>query len=190
MNTSQQGIELIKKFEGLHDGDLSMIGLQPKMCPAGYWTEGYGTLVLDNKGCRIKGIENKQKAYKFSRIHTVEQAEDCLKKDLQKFEHLVGMLLQGCKWFDESNTKSATDTTDIFLVTKSQCRFDALVSFCYNVGFENLKRSTLLKKIKVNPNDSSIATEFLRWNKSDGKILLGLTRRRQAESDSYFQKTN
>ena len=39
MKTSQIGIDLIKHFEGLHDGDLKKIGLQPKKCPAGIWTE-------------------------------------------------------------------------------------------------------------------------------------------------------
>ena len=42
MKTGTKGIELIKSFESLHDGDLSKIGLQPKMCPAQIWTEGYG----------------------------------------------------------------------------------------------------------------------------------------------------
>ena len=35
-------IDLVKSFEGIHDGDLTVIGLQPKMCPAGIWTVGYG----------------------------------------------------------------------------------------------------------------------------------------------------
>ena len=55
MKTSNIGIELIKEFESLHDGDLSIIGLQPKMCPAGIWTEGYGHAMRDNKGNFIKG---------------------------------------------------------------------------------------------------------------------------------------
>lgn len=35
---NEAGISLIKEFESLHDGDLSVIGLQPKQCPAGIWT--------------------------------------------------------------------------------------------------------------------------------------------------------
>lgn len=68
----------------------------------------------------------------------------------------------------------------------SQNQFDALVSFCYNVGPQNLKISTLLKKVNANPNDPSIANEFLKWNKAGGRALPGLTRRRQSESDLYF----
>lgn len=69
-------------------------------------------------------------------------------------------------------------------VTQSQ--FDAIVSFAYNVGVGALRKSTLLKKVKANPNDKSIAAEFLKWNKSGGKAMAGLTRRRQAEADLYF----
>lgn len=70
----------------------------------------------------------------------------------------------------------------------SQNMFDALVSFSYNLGANALKNSTLLKKINLNPADPNIKKEFLRWNKSNGKILPGLTRRRQAEADLYFQQ--
>jgi lysozyme len=74
------------------------------------------------------------------------------------------------------------------LLTKkvNENQFSALVCFAYNVGTGNLAKSTLLKKVNVNPNDPSIANEFLRWNKAGGKELLGLTRRRTAESKLYF----
>ena len=68
----------------------------------------------------------------------------------------------------------------------NQSQFDALVSFGYNCGMGNLKSSTLLKKVNANPNDPTIAAEFLKWNKAAGKVIAGLTRRRQAESDLYF----
>jgi lysozyme len=70
--------------------------------------------------------------------------------------------------------------------TINQNQFDALVSFCYNVGPGNLKSSTLLKKVNANPNDPAIRTEFLKWNKGGGKVLAGLTRRRTAEANLYF----
>jgi len=70
----------------------------------------------------------------------------------------------------------------------NQNQFDSLVSFAYNVGTGALKKSTLLKKLLVNPNDPSIEQEFLKWNKAGGKELAGLTKRRQAEADLYFKK--
>lgn len=68
----------------------------------------------------------------------------------------------------------------------SQQNFDALVSFAYNCGVNNLKSSTLLKKVNLNPQDVTIRNEFMKWDKGAGKVLAGLTKRRQAEADLYF----
>jgi lysozyme len=74
------------------------------------------------------------------------------------------------------------------LVTSNinQNQFNALVSFAYNVGTGNFASSTLLKKINKNPNDLTLKAEFLRWNKAGGKVLNGLTNRRNEEADLYF----
>lgn len=72
--------------------------------------------------------------------------------------------------------------------TITQNQFDALVSFCYNLGPNNLKSSTLLKKVNLNPNDESIRAEFMKWTKAGGKTLKGLVTRRTAEADLYFKK--
>ena len=74
------------------------------------------------------------------------------------------------------------------LVTSNinQNQFNALVSFAYNVGTGNFASSTLLKKVNRNPNDLSIKDEFLRWNKSGGKVINGLTNRRNEEANIYF----
>ena len=65
-------------------------------------------------------------------------------------------------------------------------QFSALVSFTYNVGVGALQKSTLLKKVNLNPADLTIHNEFMKWNKAGGKVLNGLTRRREAESKLYF----
>ena len=70
----------------------------------------------------------------------------------------------------------------------TQNQFDALVSFCYNVGPANLKSSTLLKKVNKNPNDPTIKDEFSKWVKASNKTLKGLINRRKAEAELYFQK--
>jgi lysozyme len=74
------------------------------------------------------------------------------------------------------------------LVTSNinQNQFNALVSFAYNVGTGNFSSSTLLKKVNKNPNDLTLKAEFLRWNKAGGKVLNGLTNRRNEEADLYF----
>jgi lysozyme len=65
-------------------------------------------------------------------------------------------------------------------------QFSALVSFTYNVGVANRKKSTLLKKVNINPSDPTITDEFLKWNKAGGKVLAGLRRRREEEAKLYF----
>lgn len=72
--------------------------------------------------------------------------------------------------------------------TITQYQFDALVSFCYNLGPSNLKSSTLLKKVNANPNDETIRAEFMKWTKAGGRTLKGLVTRRTAEADLYFTK--
>lgn len=68
----------------------------------------------------------------------------------------------------------------------NQNQFDALTSFTFNLGSASLKSSTLLKKVNINPQDPSIATEFAKWNKAGGKVIDGLSKRRAAESNLYF----
>jgi len=71
-------------------------------------------------------------------------------------------------------------------VTLNENQFSALVSFAYNAGVANLNKSTLLRKVNANPLDPTIDAEFLKWNKANGQVLAGLTRRRTAESKLYF----
>ena len=73
-------------------------------------------------------------------------------------------------------------------VTKkiTQNQFNALVSFAYNVGIGAFEKSTLLKKVNINPNDLSVKSEFMKWNKAGGKVITGLTNRRKKEADVYF----
>ena len=65
-------------------------------------------------------------------------------------------------------------------VPLNQNQFDALVSFAYNLGNGSLQNSTLLKKLNSGDYQGA-SNEFLRWNKSGGKVLNGLTRRREKE---------
>lgn len=93
----------------------------------------------------------------------------------QALEYLAHDLIQ----FEKSVDALCVDTINQF-------QFDALVSFVYNLGATNLKNSTLLKKVNANPNDPTIALEFVKWNRANGKILNGLTRRRRVEAQLYF----
>lgn len=68
----------------------------------------------------------------------------------------------------------------------NQNQFDSLVSFAYNVGISALKKSTLLKKVNINPKDKTILNEFAKWNKGGGKVIKGLVLRRSDEAKLYF----
>lgn len=62
----------------------------------------------------------------------------------------------------------------------NQNQYDALISFCYNVGLAAFKGSTMLKKILAYDIPGA-AEEFLMWDHAAGKVIPGLTKRRQAE---------
>jgi lysozyme len=71
------------------------------------------------------------------------------------------------------------DVRKLVRVPLEQFQFDAITSFHYNTGA--LGKSTLLKKLNARDYDGA-AQEFKKWNKANGKILAGLTRRRNSES--------
>ncbi|MEX5074866.1 lysozyme [Enterobacter cloacae] len=73
-----------------------------------------------------------------------------------------------------------SDVCRLVKVGLTQGQFDALVSFTYNLGARSLSTSTLLRKLNTG-DYAGAADEFLRWNKAGGKVLNGLTRRREAE---------
>lgn len=73
-------------------------------------------------------------------------------------------------------------------VPLNENQYAALVSFVFNLGAGNFSKSTLLKK--VNAKDfKGAANEFAKWNKAGGKVLKGLTRRREAEAALFLKPT-
>ena len=97
---------------------------------------------------------------------TREQAEQMLQQDIIAFEDAVKSTLNG--------------------VCLTQSQFDALVSFAFNVGTSAFKNSTLAKKVKANPDDTEIASEFRRWVYANGAVSKGLSNRREREAQLYF----
>lgn len=105
----------------------------------------------------------KEEMEKLTKISTGE-AKQILRKDLKRTEEGVKKVL----------TRSVT-----------QNQFDALVSFAFNLGVGNLKKSTLLKKVNMGDIEGA-ALQFKSWNKAGGKVLAGLTRRRDAEMKLFL----
>jgi lysozyme len=93
---------------------------------------------------------------------------------------------QAFDMFKEIANRFAKRVDTLVTSNINQNQFNALVSFAYNVGTGNFSSSTLLKKINKNPDDLTIKDEFLKWNKAGGKVLNGLTNRRNEEADLYF----
>ena len=71
--------------------------------------------------------------------------------------------------------------------TLTENQFSACVSLAYNIGTGNFKKSSVFKKLNINPNDTTIADSFRLWNKGGGKVLRGLVNRREAEIQLYFK---
>lgn len=138
MKTSQNGINLIKSFEGCY--------LTAYLCSSNVPTIGYGHTL---------GVKLGQKI-------TQNQAKNFLKEDLKVYETHVNSL--GLKLY--------------------QNQFDALVSFCYNCGFSNLKTLTHNRTL------NQIADSLLLYNKGGGKVLQGLKRRREAEKALFLKDSN
>lgn len=101
-------------------------------------------------------------------VWTQQQADDRLARDLAKF--------------------SAQVTAAIGTASTTQPQYDALTCFAYNVGIGNLKGSTLLRLHKAGDQVGARA-QFARWNRADGKVLKGLTRRRAAEAALYGSRS-
>jgi GH24 family phage-related lysozyme (muramidase) len=94
---------------------------------------------------------------------TQEEAENMLRDEMAEYEGYVNNLVT---------------------VELNQNQFDAMVSWVYNLGGGNLGASTLLKVLNAG-DFAGVPAQMLRWNKAGGKVLEGLTRRRQAEADLF-----
>lgn len=99
-------------------------------------------------------------------VITLRRADEMLASDVRNSETAINQLVD---------------------VPLTQNQFDALASFVFNVGVGNFESSTLLRKLNAK-NYAGAALEFPRWNKSKGKVLAGLTTRRDKER-ALFEQT-
>jgi lysozyme len=156
VKVSKQCIEMIKHHEGVRT--------RPYRCPALLWTVGVGH-VIDPNHIRVKFEDRKNIPLpdEWNRVLSMAEVDRILAEDLANFERGV---LRLCP----------TGLT--------QGRFDALVSFSFNVGLGNLQRSTI--RMKHNRGDFEEAAEaFMQWTKAGGKELPGLVKRRKDEKVLY-----
>lgn len=97
-------------------------------------------------------------------VITRAQGEQLLRSDLLIYEAAVNQALT---------------------IVVSQNQFDALVSFCYNVGPGNFRTSSVLRYTNQG-RFAEVPGRLMLWNKAKGRVLRGLTRRRTAEAALYI----
>ncbi len=67
----------------------------------------------------------------------------------------------------------------------TQAQLDAMVNLAYNIGVSVFQGSTLVRLFNAG-EPAGAAEQFLRWNKSGGRVLLGLRRRRAADRARFL----
>lgn len=132
------------------------------------------SLVKSSEGCKLKaylcpaGIPTigygETRGVYMGMVITQQEAETMLINSYDEFEQGVLKLVK---------------------VSLNENQLGALVSFAYNLGLGNLKKSTLL--LKINKKDFAGAAEcFMSWTRGGGKILPGLVKRRTAEKQLFL----
>ena len=130
---------------------------RPYRCPANLWTVGVGHLIGDGKSLPDS----------WNRTFSQEEIDGILKSDLRRFELGVHKMLPN--------------------VPLRQHEFDAIISFCFNLGLGCFQRSTLRQALLR--GDKKAAMESLvKYCRAGGKILRGLQLRRLDEKALFEGK--
>lgn len=96
-------------------------------------------------------------------------------------------LAQANTWYDEDVAPAEDAVNRLVKVPLTQNQFDALVSFTFNCGEHALETSTLLRKLNAGDYDGA-RDQFAAWNKDNGRVVTGLTRRRAAEANLFLYR--
>ena len=116
----------------------------------GLWTVGVGHLIGDGK----------QLPDGYNKTFTDREIDEILKADLRRFELGLSKLLPN--------------------VPLKQNEFDALISFCFNLGLGCFQRSTIRQAL-LRGNKEAAMESLVKYCRAGGKILRGLQTRRLDE---------
>jgi lysozyme len=161
--------KLIKRYESLHDGDLKQIGLQPKADPLGYFTEGWGRLMIDP--LTKKPVTAYKRALALQTIHTIEEADLAFIMDIRGYENEVEKVM----------SKSG--------VSLNENQYGALTSLCYNAGgLAMIKTFNRVTKKDVTQQQVKDAFGLYIKGKIKGvyQTLPGLVKRRLSEAELFL----
>ena len=169
LRTNSTGINLIKAYEGIEDGDPSTVNLDPYLCQAKVWTIGYGHSIFYNNKQLNKTNDPQGVIAKslYPNGITIDQAETLLKNDIYDTEILLNNVLKN--------------------ISLNENQYSALTSFVFNVGIGRFIKSTLLKRLK-DKNYLAAAEEFKKWRKVGSIISNGLVKRREAEKALFLKE--
>ena len=157
------GIDLVKSFEGILDGDPATVNIDPYLDPIQIWTIGWGHAIRQD-GRFLEGAADRAAAFSlYPGGITRAQAEALLAADLMD---------------------TGRDVAPLVGVEVNDNEFAALVSFAFNLGIGNLKSSTLLRELNEGAR-AAAADQFSRWVMAGGVKMQGLVKRRQAERDLF-----
>lgn len=157
MKTSATGRQLIEQYEGLILGAYD--DYNDKIVSSGDKVRGTLTIGYGHTSS-AGGI----KVYAGQKI-TKQQADDILAGDLGRVE---------------------ADVSKYVKVPLNQNQYDAIVSFHFNTGA--LGKSTCSVTRNLNKKDYKAAADsLLLYNKGNGQVLAGLTRRRNAERTLFLK---
>jgi len=172
-----------------------------------------------NKGMKIEKentkINNKERS--INEVQIIDKAVDLIKKFEGFSEHVytcpggfktIGYGFVVRNWDvnkimerAEADTILTEKVQDLLLQTKNRLPalfalklpslcISCLLSFIYNIGLGAFMKSTLYRKLLSDSKPEVIKNEFLRWNKAGGKILKGLQKRREEESELFLSAYN
>ena len=127
-------------------------------------------LIKHFEGCRLEAYEDAVgvPTIAYGRIKDVKMGDSCTQAQAEA-------------WLDEELHEYEGYINDAVTVALTQNQFDSLVSWVYNLGPSNLKSSTMLKVLNKEQY-ADVPEQIQRWNKAGGKVLEGLTKRRNAEA--------
>ena len=133
-------------------------------------------LIKKFESCKLTAYKV-DKAEKYYTIGYGHYGPD-VKKDMKISKETADKLFRNdIKYFEDCVNNSVK-------VKINQSMFNALVSFTYNVGYGNLKKSSLLKYVNKSQFRKA-SNEFKKWNKCGGKVLKGLVNRRKLEQVEF-----
>lgn len=148
--------ELCRRFEGLHRVGKDGL-IYPYICPAGYPTQGYGTVY------RPDGRK-------------VTMQDPPITKEVAK----LWLVIELTNTYAPGVLRQCPGLLPLALLENDWRKFNAIVDFAYNLGVGRLQTSTLRRKINALDWDGA-QQELMRWVRGGGRVLPGLVKRRQAE---------